>query len=323
VTTPDFVRAFSTPAVFWDGEAGHRVATEPRHVGEIDLPTGRIAVHDPGYEFAPARIDRDVPPGRYPIDVALRSWTAPDGTERLASIIAAARLRFGDNPAASHLPVRLGTGGDEPAVFGVDSGLISMFDRSLLERLGGAAILDAFPATADQIPPAELQARIVPAPGLLSVFVCQAGKGDGAYLAWWGLGEEGSVVELVIDFGELIENVWNVVEIPAEAFRGGAARLKLALAGTGVDLEPVPVESIGVPIHWAAPEDVRAFRRPAGSRWHLSLRDAGGAWIGGPGLTQLFPGPEFEWFKKDELDRAVTVRIEIHEGTKPYASRDE
>src|SRR2546427_272958 len=82
--------------------------------------------------------------------------------------------------------------GDERAVFGVDSGLISVFDRALLERLGGAAVLDAVPAMADQIPPDAMQARIVPAPGLTSVFVCQAGKGDGAYLGWWGLGDDGS-----------------------------------------------------------------------------------------------------------------------------------
>jgi hypothetical protein len=264
-----------------------------------------------------------VPPGRYPVDVALRSWTAPDGTERLASIIAAARLRFGSEPAVSYVPVRPAAGGEEPAVFGVDSGLISVFDRSLLERLGGAAILDAVPAMADQIPPAEVQARIVPAPGLASIFVCQAGKGDGAYLAWWGLAEDGAVVELVVDFGELIETDWRVVELPAEVFRGGPARLKLALAGTGVELEPVPAESIGAPIHWAAPDEVRAFRRPAGSRWHLSLLDADGTWIGGSGLTQLFPGPEFEWVKKEELERAATVRIRIPEGTRPYAARDE
>jgi len=198
-----------------------------------------------------------------------------------------------------------------------------VFDRALLERLGGAAVLDAVPATADQIPPDAMQARIVPAPGLTSVFVCQAGKGDGAYLGWWGLGDDGSLVELVVDFGELVESEWRVVELPADVFRGGPARVKLALAGTGVQLEPVPVESIGMPIHWAAPEEVQAFRRPAGSRWHLSLLDADGAWIGGSGLTQLFPGPEFEWIKKEELERAATVRIRIHEGTRPYAARDE
>jgi hypothetical protein len=322
VTSPDFVRAFGTPAVFWDGEAGHRVATEPRPVGEMDLPTGRIAVHDPGYEFAPARLDRDVPPGRYPVDVALRSWTAPDGTERLASIIAAARLRFADEPAASHVPVRSATGGDEPAVFGVDSGLISLFDRSLLERLGGAAILDAVPATADQIPPEAMQARIVPAPGLTSVFVCQAGKGDGAYLAWWGLDDEGAAVELVVDFGELVENAWRVVELPAEVFRGGPARLKLALAGTGVELEPVPVASIGHPVAWAAPEAIRAFRRPPGPLWEFTMLDSEGAWVGSPGLTQMVPGPWFELFELEKLERAATIRIRIHEGTRALKPPD-
>jgi hypothetical protein len=322
VTTPDFERAFGTPAIFWDAEAGHRVTTLPRPVGEIDLPTGRIAVHDPGYEFAPVRLDRDVPPGRYPVDLALRSWTGKDGTEIPAAIIAAARLRFGSVPAGSYVPVRSATGGDDPAVFGVDSGLIAVFDRSLLDRLGGAAILDAVPATAEELPPDAVQARIVPAPGLSSVFVCQAGKGDGAYLAWWGLDQDDTAVELVVDFGELVESAWRVVEVPAEAFRGGAARLRLALAGTGVELEPVPVASIGHPVAWAAPEAIRAFRRPAGPLWEFTMLDSDGAWVGSPGLTQVVPGPWFELFEAEKLDRAETIRIRIHEGRRALRPAD-
>jgi len=38
---------------------------------------------------------------------------------------------------------------------------------------------------------------------------------------------------------------------------------------------------------------------------------------------QRFPGPEFEWIKKEELERAAIVQIRIHEGTRPYAPRDE
>jgi hypothetical protein len=322
VSTPDFVRAFGTPAIFWDGEAGHRVTTQPRAVGEIDLPTGRIAIHDPGYEFAPVRLDRDVPPGRYPVDLALRSWTAPDGTEKPAAIIAAARVRFSEIPARSHAPVRSAAGGDDAAVFGVDSGLIAVFDRSLVDRLGGAAILDAVPATGDELPLHAVQARIVPAPGLSSIFVCQAGKGDGAYLAWWGLDDEGVAVELVVDFGELVESAWRVVELPAEAFRGGAARLKLALAGTGVELEPVPVASIGYPVAWAAPEAIRAFRRPPGPLWEFTMLDSDGAWVGSPGLTQMVPGPWFELFELEKLERAETIRIRIHEGTRALKSPD-
>ena len=59
----DFRRAFAGPAAFWDPEREERIITEPRAVGSLHLPTGRLAIHDPGYEFAPDPLDRDVSTG--------------------------------------------------------------------------------------------------------------------------------------------------------------------------------------------------------------------------------------------------------------------
>jgi len=77
-----------------------------------------------------------------------------------------------------------------------------------------------------------------------------------------------------------------------------------------------------VTLAWTAPEAVRAFRRPAGPTWEFTMLDADGAWVGGPGLTQLVPGPWFELFDIEKLERAATIRIRIHEGTRALGPPD-
>lgn len=63
----DFRRAFDGPALFWDPEREEGIVTEPFEVGTLELPTGRLAIHDPGYEFAPEPLDRDIPAGAHHI----------------------------------------------------------------------------------------------------------------------------------------------------------------------------------------------------------------------------------------------------------------
>jgi hypothetical protein len=313
---PVFRLAFDRPTAFWNPEREERVLTEPRSVGVLGLPTGRIAIHDPGYEFAPDRLDRDVPPGVHVVDLVVRSWTGDDGTFTTAAFTAAVRVAVRPGDARRFVPV-VSSVNDRELSIGVDSGLVAVFDRALLDRLASSAILDAVPDSAPEGAPGQPPAHIVPAPGGGGIFVCQAGMGDGAYRAWWGLALDGEVVELIVDFGGLEFSLWRTVELPASAFLGSMARLRLALAGTGLELEPVPVASIGIPIGWASPEEIIALRRPAGPLWEFRMLDAGGAVIGGPGLTQLFPGPWFELFEIAKLERSETVRVRIHEGTEP------
>jgi hypothetical protein len=195
-----FGAAFAGSATFWDPEAQQRVDTEPVALGALELPTGQLAVHDPGYEFQPEAMDRNVSPGVYPVDLCRRSWVAPDGTVSERAIVAAARLSFRRGAAAQFVPVRSSDAARE-LVFGVDSGLISIFDRSVLGRLAGASILDTIPESVPESAPGLPPAQIV-ATRFGSLFICTAGMGDGAYRAWWGLDPRGEVTHLVVDFGE-------------------------------------------------------------------------------------------------------------------------
>jgi hypothetical protein len=257
-----------------------------------------------------------VAPGTYPVDLALRSWIGPDGTLVPRAITAAVRLSVGGGDAREFAPVRSADGQRE-LVFGVDSGLISVFDRSLLPTLAGKAILDTMPedvprSEADR-PPAQIWAM----PGGEKVVVCQAGKGDGAYRAWWGLGEDGEAVELIVDFGELAYSRWRTIELPAGVLLTSAKRLQIALAGSGLELEPVAFDSIGIPILPSMTGPFVTLRRRAGQHLELRLLDDEGAVIGSPGHAQSVPGPWFEILERELVERASMVRIRIHEGTSP------
>jgi uncharacterized protein DUF4241 len=311
-----FPQAFAAPAAFWDPERGERVLTERFEVGMLPIPTGRLAIHDPGYDTAPDALDRSVMPGLYRVDRILRSWTAPDGKVRLRSITAAVRISFGGGEAELHVPVR-SSDGNSALVFGVDSGLISIFDRSLLRTLAGKALLDTvpddLPDRSGELPPA----AIVAGPGGTSLLMCQAGKGDGAYRAWWGLDADDDAVELIVDFGELTYSRWRTVEFPSSALLDSANRLRLALAGSGLEYEPVPFESFGIPPPPLMSDDLVAFSRPAGQLLELRLLDGAGTVIGSPGHVQLFPGPWLEVLERELVQRASTVRVRIHEGNVP------
>jgi len=311
----DFRRAFDGPALFWDPEREERIVTEPFEVGTIELPTGRLAIHDPGYEFAPDPLDRDVPPGTHLVDLALRSWRNQDGSVAPPGLIAAVRLALRHGRAERFVPVRSALRGRDLDI-GVDSGLVAIFDRELLPALGGAAILDAMPETSTGTDSGTLEAAVWPA-AVGGVFVCAAGMGDGAYRAWWGEDSAGEAAELIVDFGLLTHSLWRVVERPASTLLSSPARIRLAFAGTGVELEPVSATEMGSVYSWIPVEAQVAFRRPAGPLWEFTLLDDDGAWAGGPGLVQMARGPWFEVFERAQIERAATVRIRLHEGNAP------
>jgi hypothetical protein len=311
----DFRRVFDGPSAFWDPEREERFLTEPRAVGTLVLPSGRLAIQDPGYDFAPDPLDRDVPPGGHPVDLALRTWTSEDGVVSPPLLIAAVRVALRPGRPERYTPVRSALRRQDLSI-GVDSGLVAIFDRALLRMLAGSAILDAMPEASTGSNVGSPNAHIVPA-AVGSVFVSMAGMGDGAYRAWWGESDGGEAVELIVDFGLLAHSRWRTVERPAAMLLTSGARIRLALAGTGLELEPVALESIGAPLHWGTPETQIAFRRPPGPLWEISLHDADGVWAGSTGHVEMMPGPWFEVFDRTQLERAQTVRIRIHEGDAP------
>jgi hypothetical protein len=317
-----FERAFAGPAAFWDSESEERYVTETQAAGELELTTGRLAIHDPAFGFVPDPLDRDAPPGAHGVDLVLRSWTADGGTVTPRAMIAAVRVRLRPGRPERFEPVQSALRNARLDI-GVDSGLVSIFDRGLLPEIAGAPIIDAILGCAPEGTPGNPTAHVAPAPGGGSLFTCQAGMGDGSYRAWWGLDGDDDAVELIVDFGLLSHSLWRTVEIPAAALLGSGARLRLALLGTGVELEPVSFDSIRIPFPGASEATVAVFRRPAGPLWEFKLYEANGTLVGGPGHGQVVPGPWFEVFGRALIERAATLRIQIHEGNAPDEPLDD
>jgi len=149
--------------------------------------SGVIAVHDFGWVHAGlAPFEQRVPPGTYLVSVARRA----DGTN------AALRLQFADLPATRWVEAdRVG------------------FDNTISVDAGNVAVLDFMtmpPCRAEWLE--ELyQDRIAgdqwPSGTVFSVsgdvddaaFVT-SGYGDGAYPAYWGVADDGTITDLVVDF---------------------------------------------------------------------------------------------------------------------------
>jgi hypothetical protein len=110
-------RAARLPGMFVAGSEfpgkSDRIAAKPVRIGELLLPTGRIATGDPtdGLPFEP--FSREVPAGTFPVEISLAAL-APD-----VSRIAAVRVVFSDDPVVAWEPATGGAGADTPGAGGL------------------------------------------------------------------------------------------------------------------------------------------------------------------------------------------------------------
>jgi hypothetical protein len=174
-------------------------------LGELPLPTGRLAACDPyitGPEDKPV-LDLALEPGSYRVSAV--TATVGPGHERLAALI----LEVGTEPV---LDWRMASwvgrsetdlGDDEYYGGPVDAGTWAYFDASVLEPLD-AMMRDDDGMLEDPVSEAiesETPGRALVefAPGHWAA-VCSSGWGDGYYPVWIGLGADGTPVRLVTDF---------------------------------------------------------------------------------------------------------------------------
>lgn len=208
-TTPDFYRAFD-PTVEFSNSLG-TFRCEPRHIATLKLPTGRIVAGDPVVDLSTTPLDVAVPPGEYPVIVAIAPLESEGERDER---IACAMVRFSDAQ-----PVRWSNaapaGEDQSALkegevfgYGVDSGIGCFASAEAAEALD--ARLGEDEEYSDHIL-AEMEknylhtrdwASIVPDPATgANVVAFSSGLGDGFYQSFWGYDAEGGVACLVTDFG--------------------------------------------------------------------------------------------------------------------------
>lgn len=204
--------AFRTGFVGRADDKRYSLRTVP--LGSVHLPSGRLATLDPltfaSADIAPLALS--VPPGRYPVDLAV----ADTGTGGIR--VALARITFSQLPVSEWRLAH--TAGEDPstlrgdAIFGfnVDSGTASFADPQTVAAIE-AALAGAGDYEGSQhqrwVDAGEAHAAtlglphgfaLVAAIGPGDVAMFSSGWGDGVYASWVGYDSTGRPVQVVTDF---------------------------------------------------------------------------------------------------------------------------
>lgn len=218
-------------------------------VGNLCLPTGKIVAADPGsLEGQSLRhFRRTVPPGTYPVDLAVRH-IGKVGEPLHSRSTACMRVRFQDAPITWWEMATLR--GEKFADlkpfkifgYGVDAGMGSFADAyGLAVLVNRYAHQDKdlyedffFPKVYDGNDPARgpsSRAMLDKASGA-NLVACFSGEGDGCYASYWGLDRSGQPVCLVTDFDLLTHRAYETRELGTlKELLGRTRRLELP-AGT-------------------------------------------------------------------------------------------
>ena len=205
---PDVARLFTLGSRFALEQDGTSTIVE-LPVEQLALPSGQVCVGDPFITTGAALAT--VPPGRYPVQVALAEITLPDqpAPERPHLRVAAARLRVAEGPAVAWEMALHGT--QDPATltepdayfgYGVDAGTSCFVDVDSLEPIldyedETEAVIEAFAGEDGE------RVHVVhvtePADGH-EIVAFSSGWGDGHYPTWLGRDADGTLVEVVTEF---------------------------------------------------------------------------------------------------------------------------
>lgn len=218
---PNFDAAFQDGRVFRG--ASRELIARVSSLGNVDLPTGFIEVvdpllysEDPDEESEPSGTP-DITPGSYPAQLSKGEFPI------------AVRVVFDDAPA-----IRFEHFHD----VSVDSATIAVLDATALKalvELGEAALLE------------EVQNVVLPDGGILRLdhgnAVVFATGADGGYPCFWGIGERGQKVSLIVDIGTLYDEIEIGLRVPRKELVRGANLSSADLAPLGISLEIVEIRA--------------------------------------------------------------------------------
>ncbi|MFD5560436.1 DUF4241 domain-containing protein [Kitasatospora griseola] len=207
LAAPDVARLFTPGSQYELG--GDRTATVfALPEAQLALPTGRLVACDP----VAGLVDENepflavVPPGSYPVTLAVVEVRNAYGPGSSDTRIAAARLRIVEQ-AAVRWQLALSEGQDEERLgpddffgYGVDAGTGCFLDASAVGPIGELVEQDADPVI-DAIHDARHRPAVVTDPGTghtMAAFT--TGWGDGHYPTWVGRAADGRVVGFVSEF---------------------------------------------------------------------------------------------------------------------------
>lgn len=224
---PDFEPMFRPGvryrAKYGEDDPGVDVVVEVRDAGRLHLPTGRLVACEPlwvsGLDATAAAFTVTVPPGRYPVTVALARFDEPaDSKLPPQRRGAAAKLTVRDEPVArwqpavrpNHDPQALRAGDLDR--FGVNRGTGAFLDASVLATLGPLTELGpegqdpAIDEVLLQVMEEHVVNLVVDHAKGLNVIMFDCGLGAGAYPVWLGRTAAGEPACFVADLELLSQN---------------------------------------------------------------------------------------------------------------------
>ena len=234
----DFVRAFRG-ARFRSG--GGLVDVTVHEVGDLRVRSGRITACDPlsAYQLEP--LARSVPPGDYPVRLAVAQLE--NGDQR----VAAAMIRFAEPEAERWELATLedeDVGVLEPGQilgYGVDAGTGCFVDGACARALDDEEVQERlFAALEETYVDTWEWANVSLGDGNVVAF--HSGWGDGIYGCYWGFDETGQLVALATDFEVLVEPVKVSRLLP---LAGPWLDPELTAAGVTVERTPT-IQNVGV-----------------------------------------------------------------------------
>ena len=192
--------------------AGERHNLTVHQIGQLTLPSGRLAASDPFVDPAPDPFRFQVAPGKYPVDLAVSDRGS--GDQRVAF----ARIVF--RPGPVHRWTMAVVGDQDPATleaagifgYGVDSG-----SGGFMSPEAGALLARRMNAETDYYDKlvSEMEKRyrhtwdwllFEPEAGSgVNVAAFTSGYGDGVYASYCGWGEGGEILCVVTDFGVIAD----------------------------------------------------------------------------------------------------------------------
>ena len=186
------------------GQEPHPI--EVRTLGALATRTGALSVRDFAYDgHGLAALERRVPPGRYPVDVAI-----------VATRVAALRVQLSEAPVAAWHPATFTSGGH---VVGVDAANVAVFDVGSFVTLEAWQKERLFEEHVAEAP--RPNARLITLREKNDCVIVETGAGDGAYPCYWGVDARGNIARLFVDFLLVASFLEETVSIP---WTGGAIR---------------------------------------------------------------------------------------------------
>lgn len=205
-----------------DDEMNSQELTEI-HIGDVNLPTGKIIVADPFFSLEQRPFARTVEPDKYPVNIYMAE------IDKLHHRIAYAKIKFRPEEASKWILALTDDltndeltdlGEDEFYGFPVESGLACFLDEET-----NAVFVKKMDELQEKNPESNYYDDVLSeefreysgknnfsrelgdwndhhpdAASDNNIIMFASGWGDGYYPAYWGLNENGDTIELVIDF---------------------------------------------------------------------------------------------------------------------------